>query len=72
MKHIRTNWLLRGKDLPPEGILVAFVFRTVFEPHSRPNVVHSVEQFELGKRRGPRVFKEGASYERWRARGGMV
>lgn len=71
IREIQTNWLLKGAGLPIQGIKVAFVFRTLFEPHSRPGANDQVEikQFALGKGRGPRVFKEGTSYRRWKARG---
>lgn len=69
-REIQTNWILRGAGLPAHGIMVAFVFRTPFEPHSRPGANDRVEvsQFELGKRRAPRVYKERSGYRRWSAR----
>lgn len=63
-----TYFKLQGEGLPRVGIHVTFTFRSPYQPYSRAGHRLNVTQVELpalGKRRGPRVLKEGAP-RRWR------
>ncbi|ORY90768.1 hypothetical protein BCR35DRAFT_328529 [Leucosporidium creatinivorum] len=60
-REIQTKWLLRGAGLPPQGMMVLFVFRTPFEPHSRPG---ANDQAEIPVQRHEHLSRMEQDFER--------